>query len=143
MQVTPENPMDGIDGRANLLLSLSTVLISSKSSKYFRRPTSSDDPTIGTYRPGHMIDFLLSHPTSQQIPSPSSYKIAVQIETMWDIVVNGLSEVWPESRTKLGGKGLGDVWPAEVLEGEDNSKGENLVPFHKLSQWLTYSLIEV
>ena len=33
---------------------------------------------------------------------------------------------------------MGDVWPYAPLEGS----GESLVPFHKLSQWLTYSLIE-
>jgi len=39
---------------------------------------------------------------------------------------------------------LGDVWPCEVLKspGTMVDSTEHLIPFHKLSQWLTYSLIE-
>ena len=43
-----------------------------------------------------------------------------------------LSPLWPES-TMLDGEYLGDVWPYPPL---------GLVPFHKLTQWLAYSLIE-
>jgi hypothetical protein len=35
---------------------------------------------------------------------------------------------------------LGDVWPHPALRGENVTDG--LVPFHKLSQWLSYSLLE-
>ena len=40
----------------------------------------------------------------------------------------------------LGGVDLGDTWRHPLIGGEGPSAG--LVPFHKLSQWLTYSLIE-
>jgi hypothetical protein len=40
-------------------------------------------------------------------------------------VLDKLSPIWPSP--------LGDVWPHPVL---------GLVPFHKLSQWLSYSLVE-
>jgi hypothetical protein len=135
MQVSPTNPMDGIEGRSGLLVRLGAVLTDPSNSAYF---TSTID---GTSRPGHIVDYLLSHPTSQQVPSPNSYKIAVQIDTLWEIVVVGLSGVWPAARTKVDGISLGDVWPAACLtKGGD---GEDLVSFHKLSQWLSYSLIEV
>jgi hypothetical protein len=44
--------------------------------------------------------------------------------------------MWP-SRHSLGGIALGDAWPCPALgEGEDS-----IVPFHKLTQWLTWSLV--
>jgi len=70
-------------------------------------------------------------------------KVAVKMETMWEIVVGGLSGVWPAARTKIDGVSLGDVWPVACLAKEGKGEGEELVSFHKLSQWLTYSLIEV
>ena len=48
------------------------------------------------------------------------------------------SQIWP-SRLALG-VNLGDVWPHPAAGGAGPSAG--LVPLHKLSQWLTYSLIE-
>ena len=68
----------------------------------------------------------------------------MKIETLWSVIVNGLAEVWPPTRTSVNGVSLGDVWPCEVLKspGTADDSTEHLVPFHKLSQWLTYSLIE-
>jgi hypothetical protein len=47
-------------------------------------------------------------------------------------VLDALGDVWP-GRVTLAGRNLGDVWPHPTL---------GLVPFHKLSQWLVYSLAE-
>ncbi len=47
--------------------------------------------------------------------------------------------IWP-SRLTLGGVALGDCWRHPALVVGDETDG--LVPFHKLSQWLAYSLIE-
>lgn len=53
-----------------------------------------------------------------------------------DFVLRRFGDIWP-GRLKLGGHNLGDVWIYRPLgEGADS-----LIPFHKLSQWLTYSLI--
>lgn len=40
---------------------------------------------------------------------------------------------------------LGDVWPCTVLTALNRNiaEGDGLVPFHKLTMWLTYSLVEV
>src|SRR5690606_14946941 len=43
-------------------------------------------------------------------------------------------------RVTLGGAPLGDVWPHPALP--QDGPGSDLVPFHKLSQWLAYSLLE-
>jgi len=58
----------------------------------------------------------------------------------------GLGDIWA-GRVALAGVNLGDVWAHPALAmlnsgGDDGDRGTNLVPFHKLSQWLTYSLLE-
>ena len=50
-----------------------------------------------------------------------------------------LQDVWPP-RLTLGGQNLGDVWRHRLLA--DSEITAELVPFHKLTQWLTYSLLE-
>ena len=50
-----------------------------------------------------------------------------------------LGPIWP-SRLTLGGVPLGDCWRHPSLTTADATNG--LVPLHKLSQWLAYSLIE-
>ena len=54
-------------------------------------------------------------------------------------VLTGFESIWP-SGLELDGVNLGDVWRHPQAGGEGPSAG--LVPFHKLSQWLTYSLVE-
>ncbi|MBK6806832.1 MAG: DUF1688 family protein [Betaproteobacteria bacterium] len=49
------------------------------------------------------------------------------------------SAIWPNGLV-LGGVALGDVWPHPRAGGSGVSAG--YVPFHKLSQWLAYSLFE-
>lgn len=57
--------------------------------------------------------------------------------------MDGLSQVWPPTRTSIDGVSLGDVWPCDSLKHEDSKDiTDSFVPFHKLSQWLSYSLIE-
>ena len=50
-----------------------------------------------------------------------------------------LGPIWP-SRLSLAGVPLGDCWKHLAIKTDDATSG--LVPLHKLSQWLTYSLIE-
>ena len=69
-------------------------------------------------RPGGMVDVLLA-------------RGKVTATALLQHLLIGLSRMWP-ARATIEGVGFGDVWQ---VEGE-------LVPFHKLSQWLTYSLIE-
>lgn len=42
----------------------------------------------------------------------------------------------------MGGVPLGDVWPCTALKQPGQVEGDDLVPFHKLTGWLTYSLME-
>jgi hypothetical protein len=54
-------------------------------------------------------------------------------------VLRHLGPIWP-SRLALGGVPLGDCWRHDAIKAADATDG--LMPLHKLSQWLTYSLIE-
>lgn len=54
-------------------------------------------------------------------------------------LLEGLGPIWP-GRLELGGVNLGDVWRHPAAGGTGPSAG--LVPFHKVSQWLAYSLFE-
>jgi hypothetical protein len=54
-------------------------------------------------------------------------------------LLEGLGPIWP-GRIELAGTNLGDVWRHPHAGGNGPSAG--LVPFHKLSQWLAYSLFE-
>ncbi len=71
----------------------------------------------------------------------------VHIFALWSALIDGLAPIWPTTRTTLGGKPLGDVWPCNALKKQSvaagkYSEGDELVPFHKLTGWITYSLIE-
>lgn len=70
----------------------------------------------------------------------------VHISALWNALIDGLAVIWPSSRTTLGGTPLGDVWPCHALASRSSRgpavAGDNLVPFHKLTGWTTYSLLE-
>ncbi len=59
--------------------------------------------------------------------------------TVLNAVLEGLGNIWP-GRLAIAGINLGDVWLHPALKGDHPS--DQYVPFHKLSQWLTYSLLE-
>ena len=54
-------------------------------------------------------------------------------------LLESTSAIWPNGLV-LGGVALGDAWPHPRAGGSGVSAG--YVPFHKLSQWLAYSLFE-
>jgi hypothetical protein len=60
-----------------------------------------------------------------------------------EAVLDAFNPIWP-GRLALAGMALGDVWRHDAIAAEDDSMGgtAGLMPFHKLSQWLAYSLVE-
>ncbi|KAK4696450.1 hypothetical protein P7C71_g1464, partial [Lecanoromycetidae sp. Uapishka_2] len=124
LQVSETNPINGLEGRAGLLSRLGDAL---KNTALFGRDG----------RPGHMLDYLLSHPTTQAASVP-----VITIPTLWTVLSNGLGRVWPSTRTAIDGVSLGDAWPCSSMPSSPPSlPWENIVPFHKLTQWLCYSLM--
>jgi hypothetical protein len=115
-QVSGQNPLVGILGRLHLLRALGKVLES-------RRDIFGEAARVGG-----LIDHLAQHAEEGAI-SAASILLAV---------LDGLSAIWP-GRLSLDGVSLGDVWQHPHAGGEGSTAG--LIPFHKLSQWLSYSLI--
>ncbi|KAF7502774.1 hypothetical protein GJ744_005164 [Endocarpon pusillum] len=124
MQVSEDNPMAGLEGRAGLLMRLSDAMANTKL-------FGSDG------RPGNMIDYLLSHPTTRAASVP-----IVSLPTLWEVLTDGLAPIWPDSRTQINGVSIGDAWPCSSMPRSPPAQPwENIVPFHKLTQWLCYSLM--
>jgi hypothetical protein len=118
-QVGPDNPLVGLQGRAALLNRLGQVLAASPD--VFGRE---DEP-----RPGGLFDVIAATAKGHEIRAPA----------ILDALLTHLGPIWP-GRITLGGVDLGDTWRHPLIRAEDATDG--LVPFHKLSQWLSYSLIE-
>ncbi|KAI9838441.1 MAG: hypothetical protein M1838_004607 [Thelocarpon superellum] len=124
LQVTAQNPIAGLEGRAGLLIRLGDAL---QNAKYFGEEQ----------RPGMMIDYLMNHPTTRMTSVP-----IIPLPTMWNCLMDGLSPIWPESRTQVAGVSIGDAWPCRSMPSSPPAQAwETIVPFHKLTQWLTYSLM--
>ncbi|KAI9140473.1 hypothetical protein BKA69DRAFT_1125725 [Paraphysoderma sedebokerense] len=131
-QVSDNNPLVGLEGRTSLLKRLGDTIAKSH---YFQPPANVKSPP----RPGFLVDYIISHSTT----SHSGNTYTVHLTTLWDVIMSGLSSIWPATRTTLNLVSLGDVWPCDALKtAADASESKHLVPFHKLSQWLTYSLME-
>ncbi|MCX5496307.1 URC4/urg3 family protein [Kaistia dalseonensis] len=117
-QVSEANPIVGLEGRAGLLNALGRAV--------------ADRPDIfgeDEARPGGLFDAVLARAVDGRVAAP----------VILELVLEGLGSIWP-SRIVLDGVALGDTWRHRKLVTDDTTN--HLVPFHKLSQWLTYSLIE-
>jgi len=119
LQVSDANPLVGLEGRVELLRNLGK-LVASKPEVFGRH----DHP-----RPGGLFDQIATRAEAGRLPAPIILSELLQ----------QLGPIWP-SRLSLGGIALGDCWKHPALTTDDATNG--LVPLHKLSQWLAYSLIE-
>lgn len=118
-QIRADNPMAGLDGRIALLRRLGAAV--SGNPALFAREDEA--------RPGGLFDSLLLQRENGLLPA----------NAILSTLLEGLGSIWP-GRLALGGVDLGDTWRHPSLVTDDATSG--LVPFHKLSQWLAYSLIE-
>jgi hypothetical protein len=128
-QVSDDNPLVGVEGRIELVRALGDALTAA--------------PMIFPgERPGGLLDHFLWIAIERRAPSGSMTRaVASKIDapSILLTLLEGLGPIWP-GRITLGGVNLGDVWPHPAAGGTGSSAG--LVPFHKLSQWLAYSLFE-
>jgi len=114
-QVSPDNPLAGLEGRAALLRRLG------------RQVEARRDLFGG--RPGGLFDVLASRAGGSPLPAPA----------ILELLLEALGPIWAD-RLAIDGVPLGDCWRHPALSRDDSTDG--LVPLHKLSQWLSYSLIE-
>ena len=119
LQASDANPLAGLDGRAGLLRRLGAAVAARPD--IFAR--------VDTPRAGGLFDHLAALANGRSIAAPTILK---------ELLVH-LGAIWP-SRLQLGGVPLGDCWRHPAVGASDATAG--LVPLHKLSQWLAYSLIE-
>lgn len=113
-QVSEKNPLVGVEGRVQLLNNLGRAL---ENKTIFKKG-----------RPGNILDYLIEK-HGKTIPATEILRA----------VLDGFGAIWP-GRLSAGNINLGDVWIHSQLGAPGSF--ESLVPIHKLSQWMTYSLIE-
>jgi hypothetical protein len=118
-QASEANPLLGLAGRTDLLHRLGKQ-VAARADIFGIEDTP---------RPGGLFDHIAAQAKDGTIPAPA----------ILSAVLNQLGAIWP-SRLQLGGVPLGDCWRHPAIEADDATSG--LVPLHKLSQWLSYSLIE-
>ncbi|HEY6255748.1 MAG TPA: URC4/urg3 family protein [Xanthobacteraceae bacterium] len=118
-QVTDDNPLVAVDSRTDLLRRLGAVVTNAP--HVFGR---ADVP-----RPGGLFDHLAGQAGGGSIAAGA----------ILSALLHDMGAIWP-SRLTLGGVALGDCWRHPALTSADATSG--LMPLHKLSQWLAYSLIE-
>ncbi len=118
-QINASNPLAGLDGRAALLVRLGRAM--------------ADNPEVfaskDAARAGGLFDHLAAIADNNTLPAPMILRsLLLHLGTIW------------QNRLTLDGVPLGDCWRHSAITRADASNG--LVPLHKLSQWLSYSLIE-
>jgi hypothetical protein len=111
-QVGPENPLAGAEGRASLLRRLGETI--------------AERPDIFGPKPrlGNLVDRLMFDAREGKLPAAR----------ILHHLLDGLANAWP-ARVVVDGVNAGDV-------GCHPAATDGFVPFHKLSQWLGYSLLE-
>ncbi len=108
------NPLVGLAGR--------TLLLNRLGAQLRQRP---DLFQVGDqFRPGALFDYL------------SLGKSSIAAGDILTALLEGLGGMWLTGN-ELDGQPLGDCWPYRLDNG-----AITWVPFHKLSQWLSYSLLE-
>ncbi|HEX4558615.1 MAG TPA: URC4/urg3 family protein [Mycobacterium sp.] len=112
-QCTPANPLVGLDGRVLVLRRLGDAL-------------ASQPEVFGPQRrPGGLFELSDANRVD-------AHHILSQLLT-------SLAGIWLAPNS-IGAEALGDCWHHDAVPGPGLTRG--WVPFHKLSQWLTYSLLE-
>ncbi|HEX2763002.1 MAG TPA: DUF1688 family protein [Allosphingosinicella sp.] len=114
-QVDESNPLAGLDGRAALLRRLGSRML------------ERGDLFGGTL--GGLYDVLATRARGGRLPASA----------ILDLLLEALGPIWAD-RLTVGGVPLGDCWRHPAIRRADAT--DRLVPLHKLSQWLAYSLIE-
>jgi hypothetical protein len=114
-QADARNPLAGLAGRTALVRRLGGAVLAR--------------PEIFGGRLGGLFDHLSAKARDGRVPARAILAAVLDLFSM----------IWP-GRLTLAGENLGDVWRHPAARGPGASDG--YVPFHKLSQWLVYSLVE-
>ena len=111
-QADASNPLQGLEGRALLLSRVGRAM--REAPHLFGSPA----------RLGNLVDHWRARSEGGRIAA----------STILETLLHAFGAIWP-GRLADRGVPLGDCWPHPAAQG-------GRVPFHKLSQWLAYSLVE-
>jgi hypothetical protein len=117
LQAGADNPIVGLDRRVALLRRLGQALEA--------RPDLFGEPA----RPGHLVDHLLRTARNGWVSAPQVLRTLLE----------ALSPIWL-SGLVIEGVNVGDAGHHPAVRTGDAT--DRIVPFHKLSQWMTCSLLE-
>ncbi len=115
-QASETNRLVGLDQRVAILNRLGHALEG--------KPEFGSPP-----RPGHLADYLARRCPDGRVPAPLILNVLLEL----------LASIWP-SGLIVEGVNFGDAGFHPAVHTRDIT--DRIVPFHKLSQWLVYSLIE-
>ena len=118
-QADAGNAIAGLDGRAALLQRLGSAV----------RDNAAVFAARDNARAGGLFDHLISRASGNAIAAPDILRA----------VLLNFGGIW-QNRLSVAGIHLGDTWRHSAMRRDDATNG--LMPLHKLSQWLSYSLIE-
>ncbi len=119
LQIKDENSLIGLPQRTKLLVKLGEAL--------------RQHPGVFGYgidaRPGNLFDHLKSKARNSNIPA----------REILLALLHNLGEIWPNGKW-VGDTCVGDIGYHSLIR--QNNETDKMIPFHKLSQWMAYSLIE-
>ena len=122
LQVSDANPLVGFQDRVILLRRLGEVM--QEQQEVFGDPA----------RPAGLFDTVVA-PSGPNVPLTAQ----IPVHDILSQILGTLSGIWPTSNA-IADVPLGDCWRHPAVRGDGLTDG--WVPLHKLSQWLTYSLVE-
>jgi hypothetical protein len=118
-QHRPGNELGGLEGRAALMRRLGEVIESAS----------------GPARVGNVVDYWLRTAGDRIGEDETRRGPTIAAPDILRTLLRNLWQIWP-GRLRLRALGLGDCGRHSAVPGS------GLVPFHKLSQWMAYSLVE-
>jgi hypothetical protein len=113
LQVSATNPLVGVDSRRAVLNRLGAVLAA-------RQDVFGEEGRLG-----NLLDHFLA------LASPAG---EIDADAVLQTLLEIFGTIWP-ARVQWRGRALSDCWRHPAAR-------DALVPFHKLAQWLSYSLLE-
>ncbi len=126
-QSSPSNPLLGLEGRAGLMTRLGSTL-------HLWRHGPDGDIAL-PLRPSAVLEPLTEGFTCAEVPAAA----------LFGVLLRAFAPIWTSGSRVLGAQ-AGDVWPhrwsGDAVGGGRDPTTVGWVPFHKLTQWLTYSLLE-
>ena len=126
-QSSPSNPLMGLEGRAGLMTRLGSAL-------HLWRHGPDGDIAL-PLRPSAVLEPLTEGFTRAEVPAAE----------LFGVLLRAFAPIWTSGSRVLGAQ-AGDVWPhrwsGDAVGGGRDPTTVGWVPFHKLTQWLTYSLLE-